>query len=99
MSTAQDIERLAGELGDQIYLDISKWHLYLRDAKLHIPLADQLGPMAEAGSVSESEIISTLNQTVIELGGGKQKLPLSELIPVSGIRRVSEVLSEWTRSL
>ena len=99
MSTAQDIERLAGELGDQIYLDISKWHLYLRDAKLHILLADQLGPMAEAGNVSESEIISTLNQTVIELGGGKQKLPLSELIPVSGIRRVSDVLDEWTRSL
>ena len=99
MSTAQDIERLAGELGDQIYLDISKWHLYLRDAKLHILLADQLGPMAEAGNVSESEIISTLNQTVIELGGGKQKLPLSELIPVSGIRRVSDVLGEWTRSL
>ena len=99
MSTNQDIERLAGELGDQIYLDIAKWHLYLRDAKLHTLLADQLGPIAEAGKISESEIISTLNQTVIDLGGGKQKLPLSELIPVSGIRRVKDVLDDWTRSL
>ncbi len=99
MSTNQDIERLAGELGDQVYLDVAKWHLYLRDAKLHTPLADQLGPIAEAGKVSEAEVIGVLNQTVIELGGGKQKLPLSELIPASGIRRVLDVLEEWSRSV
>jgi hypothetical protein len=99
MSTNQDIERLAGELGDQVYLDVAKWHLYLRDAKLHTSLADQLGPIAEAGKVSEAEVIGVLNQTVIELGGGKQKLPLSELIPASGIRRVLDVLEEWSRSV
>jgi hypothetical protein len=99
MSTNQDIERLAGELGDQVYLDVAKWHLYLRDAKLHTQLADQLGPIAEAGKVSEAEVIGVLNQTVIELGGGKQKLPLSELIPASGIRRVLDVLEEWSRSV
>jgi Protein of unknown function (DUF3181) len=99
MSTNQDIERLAGELGDQVYLDVAKWHLYLRDAKLHTQLADRLGPIAESGKVSEAEVIGVLNQTVIELGGGKQKLPLSELIPASGIRRVLDVLEEWSRSL
>ncbi len=99
MSTNQDIERLAGELGDQVYLDVAKWHLYLRDAKLHTLLADKLGPIAEAGKVSEAEVVEVLNQTVIELGGGKQSLPLAELIPVAGIRRMLDVLEDWSRSL
>ncbi len=99
MSTNQDIERLAGELGDQIYLDVAKWHLYLRDAKLHTMLADKLGPIAEAGRISEADVVALLNETVIELGGGKQKLPLADLIPVAGLRRLMDVLDEWSRSL
>jgi Protein of unknown function (DUF3181) len=99
MSTNQDLERLASDLGDQVYLDVAKWHLYLRDAKLHTLLADQLGPMAEAGKVSEAEVVAVLNQTVVDLGGGKQKLPLADLIPVSGIHRVLDILEEWSRSV
>ena len=99
MTSNQDIERLASDLGDQIYLDVAKWHLYLRDAKLHTELANQLSILAEAGTVSESEVIALLNQTVIVLGGGKQSLPLSELIPASGIRRLLDILEEWSRSL
>jgi Protein of unknown function (DUF3181) len=99
MSTTQDIERLAGELGDQVYLDVAKWHLYLRDAKLHTMLADKLGPIAAAGRPAEANVIAILNETVIELGGGKQTLPLSDLIPVAGLRRLMDVLDEWSRSL
>lgn len=99
MSNSQEIERLAADIGDQIYLDVAKWHLYLREAKLHTALAEKLAPIAESGTIQEAEVLDLLNQSVIELGGGKQKLPLSELIPAIGIRRLMDVLEDWSRSL
>ncbi|MFN6296947.1 MAG: DUF3181 family protein, partial [Microcystis sp.] len=29
-NTTQDIENLAAQIGDNIYIDVAKWHLYLR---------------------------------------------------------------------
>ncbi|MFM6515410.1 MAG: DUF3181 family protein, partial [Microcystis panniformis] len=34
-NTTQDIENLAAQIGDNIYIDVAKWHLYLREAHLH----------------------------------------------------------------
>ncbi|MFM7450504.1 MAG: DUF3181 family protein, partial [Leptolyngbyaceae cyanobacterium] len=33
-STSADVEALAAEIGENIYIDIAKWHLYLSDAHL-----------------------------------------------------------------
>ena len=35
--TSKAIEDLAVAIGDKVYLDVAKWHLYLQDAKLHTP--------------------------------------------------------------
>ncbi|MDE5094370.1 MAG: DUF3181 family protein, partial [Trichodesmium sp. St11_bin5] len=40
-STTQIIESLAAEIGDKVYMDITGWHLYLSDAKLHLNLAEK----------------------------------------------------------
>lgn len=37
MSRTPLIERLAAEIGRDIYMDVAKWHLYLADAKLATP--------------------------------------------------------------
>ncbi|MGL6338716.1 MAG: DUF3181 family protein, partial [Waterburya sp.] len=35
MATTQEIEALAAQIGENVYIDIAKWHLYLNDAHLH----------------------------------------------------------------
>ncbi len=53
-ATTREIETLAAEIGDKVYMDIAKWHLYLQDAKLHVPLAERFYPMLESGELSRS---------------------------------------------
>lgn len=43
-NTREIIEALAAEIGENVYMDIAKWHLYLSDAHLHTVLAEQLYP-------------------------------------------------------
>ena len=31
-STTPEIEALAAELGEQVYIDVAKWHLFLAEA-------------------------------------------------------------------
>jgi hypothetical protein len=44
-NTTEAIEALAAEIGENIYIDVAKWHLYLREAHLHTTLAEQLYPL------------------------------------------------------
>ncbi|NET47260.1 MAG: DUF3181 family protein, partial [Merismopedia sp. SIO2A8] len=44
-NTTEAIEALAAEIGENIYIDVAKWHLYLRDAHLHTAIAEQIYPM------------------------------------------------------
>ena len=49
MANNQQIEDLAAEIGDKVYIDVAKWHLYLKDAKLHTTLAEQVFPLLNNG--------------------------------------------------
>ncbi|MGB3135231.1 MAG: DUF3181 family protein, partial [Nodosilinea sp.] len=55
-STARAIETLAAAIGDKVYLDVAKWHLYLSDAKLHTSLAEKLYPLVTGDKVSEAAV-------------------------------------------
>ena len=44
-----DIEQLAAAIGKEVYIDVARWHLYLRDAHLHALLAERLAPQVMAG--------------------------------------------------
>ena len=41
-NTSQAIESLAAEIGNNVYIDIAKWHLYLREAHLHTVVAERV---------------------------------------------------------
>ncbi|HAX78262.1 MAG TPA: thylakoid-associated protein, partial [Cyanobacteria bacterium UBA11372] len=43
-NTTESIEALAAEIGENVYMDIAKWHLYLREAHLHTLLAERMYP-------------------------------------------------------
>ena len=98
-SSAENIESLAAEIGENIYIDIAKWHLYLGVAKLHTTLAEKLLPIVADDSISEANVIKVLQDIPIKLGGGRKTLPLSDLLPMQCQVNLIDLLEEYQRNL
>ena len=94
MSNSERIEQLAAMIAEDVYIDIAKWHLYLNDAHLHLPLAQKFYPMLPDG-IKSADVSRVLNETAIAIGGGKREIPLSELIPSSCQDRLLTILEEF----
>jgi hypothetical protein len=98
-NTTQAIESLAAEIGENVYIDIAKWHLYLRDAHLHTVVAEQLYPMLEKGNLDTDKVQGVLQGISIKLGGGKREVPLADLIPMQCQVQLMDVLEEFQRKM
>lgn len=99
VSSAETLEALAAEIGENIYIDIAKWHLYLGAAKLHTPLAEKLLPMVTDNSISEDAVTGVLQDIPIKLGGGRKTVPLTDLLPMQCLVNLVDLLEEFQRSL
>jgi hypothetical protein len=91
----EEIEALAAEIGENIYIDVAKWHLYLAEAHLHTVLAEQLYPLLEDDSVSEDAVVAILQKIPVKLGGGKKELPLIDLLPMQCQVNLLDLLDEY----
>lgn len=98
-SSTEALENLAAEIGENIYIDIAKWHLYLGVAKLHTPLAEKLMPMVESGDIAEDAVVKILQDIPIKLGGGRKTVPLAELLPMQCQVNLIDLLEEFQRNL
>jgi hypothetical protein len=98
MASNQQIEDLAAEIGDKIYIDVAKWHLYLKDAKLHTTVAEQVLPLLVSGLTGD-KLTEVLTGISIDLGGGRLRTPLLNLIPVTAQARLMDILQEYARNL
>ena len=98
-NSTQDIELLAAEIGENIYIDVAKWHLYLADAHLHTTLARKFFPLIEDDSLSQDEVMQILRSVFVPLGGGKLEVPLAELIPTQLVSNLLDILQEFQRKL
>jgi Protein of unknown function (DUF3181) len=99
MANNQQIEELAAEIGDKVYIDVAKWHLYLKDAnKLHTTVAEQVFPLL-SGGLNGDKLTEILTNISIDLGGGRLKTPLLNLIPVTSQARLMDILQEYARNL
>ena len=96
MSTSEDIERLAASIAEEVYIDIAKWHLYLNDAHLHTPLAEQFYPLL-VDSIDEKIVTEVLTNTKVKVGGGRREIPLIDLIPTQAQSNLLEVLQKNRR--
>lgn len=96
-SSTETIEALAAEIGENIYIDVAKWHLYLSNAHLHTVLAEQLYPMITAKAIVEDDVIQVLQNTPVKLGGGKREVPLSDLLPMQCQVNLIDLLEEFQR--
>ena len=98
-NSSEMVEALAADIGENIYIDIAKWHLYLGVAKLHTPLAEKLLPMLSAGDLSEDGVVKILQDIPIRLGGGRRTLPLADLLPMQCQVNLMDLLEEYQSKL
>ena len=99
MASTQDIEALAAQIGENIYIDVAKWHLYLNDAHLHTVVAEKVYPMLEDKSLSEDGVMSILQGIPVKLGGGKTELSLDKLLPMQCKMSLLDLLEEYQKDL
>jgi hypothetical protein len=98
-SSSQDIEDLAADIGQQVYIDVAKWHLYLADAHLHTVLAEKFYPMLKSGSISEAQVQKVLAEIPVKLGGGRKELALADLVPMQAQVSLVDLLENFQRKL
>lgn len=98
LSTTEAIEALAAEIGENVYIDVAKWHLYLKDAHLHTTLAQQIYPLL-TNTLEEDQISKILQNIPVKLGGGKREVPLSDLLPMQCQVNLMDILEEYQRKM
>ncbi len=98
-NTTEAIEALAAEIGKNIYMDIAKWHLYLSDAHLAWAIAERVYPMLVENRLEESQVVQILEDIPVPLGGGKQEVPLINLLPTRCEVNLMDLLQEYQRQM
>lgn len=98
-NTTELIEALAAEIGENVYIDIAKWHLYLGDAKLHTVVAEQLYPLITSKNVSEDRVTAVLTSISIKIGGGRREVPLFDLLPLQCQVNLVDILEKYQRDM
>jgi hypothetical protein len=99
-TTSEAIEALAAEIGESVYIDIAKWHLYLNDAHLHTVLAERLFPLVSSGAaIQEDDVLNIVQNIPVKVGGGKREIPLLDLLPMQCQVSLIDTLEEFQRNL
>lgn len=99
MASTPEIEALAAQIGDNVYIDVAKWHLYLSDAHLHTLVAERVYPLLEANSLNEDAVTNLLQEIPVKLGGGNKELPLLDLLPMQSKVNLLDLLEEYQRNM
>ncbi|MBD2414412.1 thylakoid-associated protein [Nostoc calcicola FACHB-389] len=98
-NTAELLEALAAEIGENVYIDVAKWHLYLSNAKLHTVVAEQLYPLITSNAVSEDRVTQVLQSITVKIGGGKRELPLIDFLPLQCQVNLVDILEKYQREI
>lgn len=99
MANTQEIEALAAQIGENIYIDVAKWHLYLSDAHLHTSVAEKVYPLLEKNALNEDAVTNILKQIPVKLGGGKIELPLADLLPMQCLVNLLDLLEDYQKDM
>lgn len=94
-SITRAIEDLAADIGKNVYLDISRWHLYLSDAHLALVVAERMYPMLSENTLDEAKVVQILEDIPVHLGEGKRQIPLIDLLPTRCQVNLMDLLEEY----
>jgi hypothetical protein len=95
----QAIESLAAQIGENVYIDVAKWHLYLSEAHLHTVVAQKVYSLLEDDELSEDAVIKILRGIPVKLGGGKLEVTLLDLLPMQCQVNLMDLLEEYQKSM
>ena len=98
-NTTELLETLAAKIGESVYIDIAKWHLYLSDAKLHNVVAEKLYPLITSKSVNEDKVIAALESITVKVGGGRKELSLINLLPLQCQVTLVDIVEKYQREI
>jgi Protein of unknown function (DUF3181) len=99
-NTTEIIEALAAEIGDNIYIDIAKWHLFLRDAKIHTLVAQELYPLITSNkAINENDVTKIIKSVPIKIGGGRNEVSLIDLLPLQCQVNLVDILEKFQRDM
>jgi Protein of unknown function (DUF3181) len=98
-NTTQAIESLAAQIGENVYIDVAKWHLYLSEAHLHTVVAQKVYSLLEDDELSEDAVIKILRGIPVKLGGGKLEVPLLDLLPMQCQVSLMDLLEEYQKNM
>jgi hypothetical protein len=98
-NTTEVIEAIAAEVGENVYIDVAKWHLYLSDAHLHTVVVEQVYPLLTSNSLDEDRVVQILQSIPVKIGGGKREIPLADLLPRECQANLMEILEKYQRDL
>lgn len=82
--SSQEIQELARELADRLYIQISGWHLYLGDAGLAEPLAIECAARLELGAGVCAR--QALEAVQVPIGGAPPSCPWPGSSPPASCR-------------
>lgn len=89
--------------GHDVYIDVSGWHLFLREVKaakglnLAQALAQQYGQDISSKQFNKSSFEEVLKKVPIKLGGGKAQLPLLDLLPSGCVQDLQQILEDFEK--
>ncbi len=98
-NTTEILEAIASEIGEDVYMDIAKWHLYLSDAHLHTVVAEQMYPMLSSNSLDENSVLQILQNIPVKIGGGRREIPLIDLLPMQCQVNLMDILEKYQRKM
>jgi hypothetical protein len=91
--SAPQLQELSQALADRIYLQVAGWNLYLGDAHLAEPLAEELAGLLQQGAGVAAR--QALERLQVPLGGGSTRLPLARLIPPGQLVDLEDILEPF----
>jgi hypothetical protein len=96
-------EELAFKIGDQCYIDVQGWHLYLKDVKIasgsSVTMADALAEKLGSNiqSFNQPMLDALLAKVPVKLGQGKATLSLADVMPSRGVQDLAEICEKYKR--
>jgi hypothetical protein len=99
-NTTETIEALAAEIGDNVYIDVAKWHLFLKDAKIHTSVAQELYPLVASNkAINEDDVTKIIKSVTVKIGGGRNEVSLLDLLPLQCQVSLIDILEKFQRDL
>jgi len=95
------ISELAENLGSDVYMDINGWHLFLKDAKYHVPLARIVSNRiaSDGNRFDEQAVLQILKDCPVKVGGGKSTVKLFDLMPNICVQDFTKIVEDYVKDL